>query len=68
VRRTPLGTGRLEPVPRALRPQLIARRCAQLQTALDSRVVIEQANGILAAARLDLPVDQTFTLGAQSST
>lgn len=41
-------------------------RAQQLEHALESRVVIEQAKGIL-AARLDLPVDQTFTLLRRSA-
>jgi len=40
---------------------ILSRRCAQLQKALDSRVVIEQAKGIV-GARLDLPMDDAFEL------
>ena len=40
---------------------ILARRCAQLQNALDSRIVIEQAKGVL-TARLDLTVEQSFDL------
>jgi hypothetical protein len=40
---------------------ILARRCDQLQEALDSRIVIEQAKGVL-SARLDLSVDQSFDL------
>jgi len=40
---------------------ILARRCAQLQQALDSRIVIEQAKGVL-SARLDVPIEQSFDL------
>jgi ANTAR domain len=40
---------------------LLLERVEQLQTALDSRVVIEQAKGVL-AARLDVEVEQAFEL------
>ena len=39
----------------------LRRRIAQLQTALDSRVVIEQAKGVL-AARLECSVEEAFEL------
>ena len=39
----------------------LQERAAQLQHALDSRVVIEQAKGVL-AERLDLPPELTFEL------
>ena len=41
--------------------EVLRRRVAQLQTALDSRVVIEQAKGVL-AARLDCSVEEAFEL------
>jgi ANTAR domain len=41
--------------------ELLRERVSQLETALESRVVIEQAKGIL-AARLDRPVEDAFEL------
>jgi AmiR/NasT family two-component response regulator len=44
-----------------LRLNLLRERVSQLEAALESRVVIEQAKGIL-AARLDRPVEAAFEL------
>jgi hypothetical protein len=41
--------------------QFLLQRTIQLQTALDTRVVIEQAKGIL-AERLRLPIEEAFKL------
>jgi len=45
---------------------MLSRRCAQLQQALESRVAIEQAKGIV-AARLDVSVDDAFELMRQTA-
>src|SRR6266511_399854 len=45
---------------RATRPRVLLERTIQLQTALDSRIVIEQAKGIL-AERHGITPDDAFT-------
>jgi hypothetical protein len=47
--------------PRELVIAALREQVSQLQTALDSRVVIEQAKGVL-AARLDCTVEEAFEL------
>jgi ANTAR domain len=47
-------------------PELLLERTSQLQTALDSRVVVERATGFL-AGKLDLSFDQAFALLRQSA-
>jgi ANTAR domain len=47
-------------------PELLLERTSQLQTALDSRVVVERATGFL-AGKLDLSFEQAFALLRQSA-